>query len=302
MTALTRRSFLLGGAGLAVLAACGGSSKGGVKVAKPDDSSSATTGPTKLNLLVTSSLLLPAVDQRVGFVMAGNDGGFIKPDAPVSVAFAPSAPGGAPGTFGATMPASVHLDAGGAPAYSTIVNKFAGAGTFWARVVYKGAHADAAFAVGSAESAAVPAPGQPMVKVPTPIVSDHRGVEPICTRDPACPWHDTSLDTALGAGLPVAVLFATPRLCQTATCGPVLDTLLSLRSKYEPKVRFVHVEIYTDGSGKATAPKLAPAVEAYHLPSEPVLFLAGADGVVRERIDGLYGAGEADAALGRLVA
>ena len=96
------------------------------------------------------------------------------------------------------------------------------------------------------------------------------------------------------------MLFATPKLCQTATCGPTLDTLLGLRTQFESKVRFLHVEIYADGSGNNPNPPNAPAVAAYKLPGEPVLYTAGADGVVRERIDGLFGTGEAAAALGRL--
>ena len=78
--------------------------------------------------------------------------------------------------------------------------------------------------------------------------------------------------------------------------------LLSLRSKYEPKVQFLHLEIYTDGSGRAAQLTESPAVNAYYLPSEPVLFFAGADGVIRERIDGLFGAAEADQGLARLLA
>jgi hypothetical protein len=144
----------------------------------------------------------------------------------------------------------------------------------------------------------VPVPGRPMVRVATPTVADGRGVNPVCTRQPACPLHDVSLDAALDEHRPLAVLFSTPALCQSRLCGPVLDRLLEQRDAFGSKVRFLHVEIYTDLGGKT----LVPAVEAYHLEGEPFLFLAGADGVVRERLDNAYDRGELRGALDRLVA
>ena len=93
-----------------------------------------------------------------------------------------------------------------------------------------------------------------------------------------------------------------PKLCQTAVCGPVLDTMLSVREAFEPKVRFLHVEVYADGSGTNPSPPLSPAIKAYHLEGEPFLFLAGADGKVVQLIDGLFGKSELEAALTRLVA
>ena len=76
-------------------------------------------------------------------------------------------------------------------------------------------------------------------------------------------------------------MFATPALCQSRFCGPVLDNLVAVHQPFASKVTFIHCEIYTDLSGQtSTAPVLA-----YHLEHEPMLLLAGPDGVVRERID-----------------
>jgi hypothetical protein len=106
-----------------------------------------------------------------------------------------------------------------------------------------------------------------------------------------------SLDAALGEGKPLAVLFATPAYCQTATCGPVLDVLLAERGGF-PGMRFIHVEIFTDRTTKDTT----AALKAYKLQNEPWLFLAGADGVVRERLSGPFDKTELRAALQRLTA
>ena len=105
---------------------------------------------------------------------------------------------------------------------------------------------------------------------------------------PPCPLHAQSLSDVIGAGKPVAVMFATPALCQTATCGPVLNQLLSLRKAYADRVTFVHVEIYRSNKGAT----VAPTVAAWNLPGEPWLFTIDGRGTVRGRLDGAFGRDE----------
>src|SRR3546814_12918171 len=69
-------------------------------------------------------------------------------------------------------------------------------------------------------------PGDAIPAVATPTPTDARGVNPICTAEPACPLHDVSLADALGEGRPIALLVATPAFCQIAICRPVLALLL----------------------------------------------------------------------------
>jgi hypothetical protein len=293
VSSISRRSFLLGAAALAGSAACGSKSKpAAIKVPGPT-TSAAVQGPTtspanQLNLLETSGPnFLAGLDQRMAFVLRGQSD-FIALQGPVTLQFGPDQ-----AHLGPALPTQAHADAGTAPNYVTLTYRFDHPGTWWSRATYQGRTADAPFTVIEPGQSQIPYAGQPMISTPTPTMANHAGVNPICTRNPVCPWHDTSLDAALAQHKPLAVLFATPALCQTATCGPVLDQLLSLRSALEPKVRFLHVEIYTD----MTAQTNAPAVVAYHLESEPVLFLAGADGTVKQRIDGLFGHGEVSAAV-----
>lgn len=121
----------------------------------------------------------------------------------------------------------------------------------------------------------------------SPTTSDTLGVKPICTRSPKCPLHDASLTDLIGAGTPVAVLFATPARCQSEYCGPVLDTLLSVRDAY-PDFAFAHVEIYKNNK----TVDLAPTVEAWGLPSEPWLYTIDGAGTIVGAIDGAFGKGE----------
>lgn len=145
--------------------------------------------------------------------------------------------------------------------------------------------------------AAVPGPGDPLPKVATPTALATAGVDPICTRDPKCPFHTTSLDAAIGAGKPIALLVSTPAHCQVAICGPVLDLLVERRSKLESMgITVIHAEVYTDDSAKTTA----PVVDALGMEYEPALFLARADGTVVRRLDYIYDLVELDAGLAKL--
>ena len=75
-----------------------------------------------------------------------------------------------------------------------------------------------------------------------------------------------SLADVIGTGKPVAVMFATPALCQSQYCGPVLDELLDIMAPYRDKVTFVHVEIYKSNRGA----DLSPTVEAWALAERAV--------------------------------
>jgi hypothetical protein len=298
---VSRRTFLLGAAAAVGAVACG-SSKGKtagrsgptansvITVGKPGDAKN------QLNLLETSdpAALVSGVDQRLAFVLKSQD--FIRPDGPVTIAIGP---GLKPDHLGQPIPGVIHTDSDPAPSYVTVTYRFPAPGDYWVRAAYKGQTADAPLqGIADPATTQVLVAGKSMISTTTPTVDNHHGVEPVCTRSPACPWHDISLDAALAEHRPLALLFATPKLCQTATCGPVLDQLLSLKTQFEGKVRFLHSEIYTDNSAQTNT----PAVIAYRLTSEPVLFLAGADGIIKNRVDGLYGRGEAAAALTSLIA
>jgi len=280
---ISRRTFLIGAATAVGAVACSKSNVINVNQAQVKD---------QLNLLVTSALFVSGVDTRVALVMKGQSD-FVTPTAgPVTLEFGPDVK-----HLGPPEPAVVHTDAGNAPDYLTRTRRFDTPGTYWVRASYQGRTADAPLQVVDPQATQIPIIGRKAIVTPTPTTDDARGLNPICTRQPVCPWHALSLDTALGQGKPIALLFATPALCQTATCGPVLDTMLGFKDAYAGKVTFIHSEIYTDMTAKATA----PAVNAYHLESEPMLFLIGADGVVKQRFDGLFGHAEAQDALSQLV-
>lgn len=144
--------------------------------------------------------------------------------------------------------------------------------------------------------------GQPMPALATPTSTSSRGVRPVCTRSPEpCPFHEVSLDDALKEGRALAVLIATPALCSTAYCGPVLETLIT-EAVNVPDVTPIHLEVYAnadDVGGNYADPsiELAPSIGDLGLEFEPSLFLVDRDGVVVDRIDNLFDQTELQAAL-----
>ena len=282
---LERRAFLLASAGLVVGVACNrpGSDKPDIEVDADD--------PSDVALVTASYVHVTGIDERLTLAFVRDNGPEVLREA---LDVAVTDPNGK--ELGTTR-AELHGDGIPLP-YLLVRQRFATAGVHEAKVTYKGRAMKATFTVEDPSKVQLPIPGRPLIATPSPTVADNRGVSPICTRDPVCPLHDVSLDAALAEKRPIAVLFSTPALCKSQLCGPVLDNLLAQHAAYGSRVRFLHVEIYADTSGKT----LAPAVQAYHLESEPFLFLAGADGVVRERLDNAFDRAEAKAALERLVA
>ena len=177
-------------------------------------------------------------------------------------------------------------------AYYPFEVELAEPGIYGLSTTVQGADLDAQFSIGAPGSLTFPGRGEQLPAFDTPTTADARGVRPICTRPDPCPFHEVTLTEALAAGTPVAYLVGTPAHCQTAICGPVLDLLIE-ESKTFTSVTFVHAEVYADDA--ATTP--APAVEALGLSFEPLLFLAGADGVVTDRLDVIYDRGELRDAL-----
>jgi hypothetical protein len=144
------------------------------------------------------------------------------------------------------------------------------------------------FAVQVKPAPDAPAIGSAASRAASPTRADRLGVKPICTRRPTCPLHSVSLADVVGTGTKVAVMFATPALCASQYCGPVLDELLAVRAPYESAMTFVHVEIYESNRGATPSPTVA----AWNLPSEPWLYTVDGAGTIVGRLDGAFGRDE----------
>ena len=151
----------------------------------------------------------------------------------------------------------------------------------------------------------IPNVGEPAPKVDTPTVeSAHGDVASIDTRTPPGTMHDVSLADVLGKK-PVILLFATPALCQSRVCGPVVDIAEEVKSEHKDEAAFIHQEIYKDNriapgcleGTRLETQCLRPQMIAYKLPSEPWLFAIDRRGRVAARIEGAFSRDEAEQAL-----
>jgi hypothetical protein len=133
----------------------------------------------------------------------------------------------------------------------------------------------------------IPAVGEAAPKVQTDTVASAKGdEESIDTRIPTAPeLHKESFADVVGKK-PVALLFATPQLCQSRVCGPVTDIALQMQAKYGDKMTFIHQEVYVDNDPNKG---LRKPLQEFNLRSEPWLFVVGADGKVTSRLEGSFG-------------
>ena len=146
----------------------------------------------------------------------------------------------------------------------------------------------------------VPSRGSVLPPFDTPTTDDPRGVDPICTRleGGPCPFHSMTLTEALATGKPVAYMIGTPAHCQFGSCAPGMEFLIKASERIGDGLVVVHAEVYTDDSATIAA----PAMDAYSLGFEPVIYLADATGTIRTRLEGLWDQSELDEELEKLLA
>ncbi len=135
----------------------------------------------------------------------------------------------------------------------------------------------------------------PVINTPT-VKSVGGDVSKIDTRVPPDDMHKVDLADVLGKK-PVVLLFATPALCMSRVCGPVVDIAEQVESEYKDDVDFIHMEIYKDNK----PPDPRPQVTAYGLQTEPWLFVINKDGVVSTRIEGAFDIAELEAAVKKVL-
>jgi hypothetical protein len=96
---------------------------------------------------------------------------------------------------------------------------------------------------------------------------------------------------------PIVLTFATPQLCQSRVCGPVVDVVAEVQAKVGDKVAFIHQEIYQDNNpSKGLRPQLA----TYHLQTEPWTYVIDRHGIISTRFEGAFSPGELERAVAKV--
>jgi len=140
----------------------------------------------------------------------------------------------------------------------------------------------------------IPDVGQAAPHVATDTVASAGGdIKAIDTRLPPDDMHDVSFKDVAGKR-PVALLFATPQLCQSRVCGPVVDIAAQLKETYGDRMTFIHQEVYVDNDANKG---LRPSLRAFALTTEPWLFVVDRDGRITSRLEGSFGFNAFQAAI-----
>ena len=140
----------------------------------------------------------------------------------------------------------------------------------------------------------VPAVGERAPRIDTPTVESVGGdAKKIDTRVPPGTMHEDNLAEVVGKR-PVLLLFATPALCQSRVCGPVVDIAEQTKATHKGDTAFIHMEIYNENELEKG---FRPQVAAYKLPTEPWAFAIDRNGKVAARIEGAYSGHELEEAV-----
>ena len=149
--------------------------------------------------------------------------------------------------------------------------------------------------VGTGEK--VPEVGDPAPEMHTPTADDVGGdLTKIDTRQPPDTQHDIDYADVLGEE-PIVLSFATPALCSSRVCGPVVDIAEEVDTERPDDAAFIHMEIFEDNDANKGPNE---QVRTYALPSEPWLFVIDENGKISSRIEGAYSKQELEAALDRV--
>jgi hypothetical protein len=124
----------------------------------------------------------------------------------------------------------------------------------------------------------------PVIHTPTP-ANANGDLSKITTRIPPDTQNKVDFADVVGKE-PIALLFATPQFCQSRVCGPVVDVAEQVKETWGDRVNFIHMEIYNDNDPNKG---VRPQVRAYHLPSEPWLFVIDANGEIAGEVEGAFG-------------
>ena len=126
------------------------------------------------------------------------------------------------------------------------------------------------------------------------IAGDVLDLRQIDSSEPADPrLHQIRIADAIAQSKPQVIVFASPRLCTSRVCGPVVDVVRTLIPTYGDRVVFVHQEIWQRDSYQ----QFTPTVQEWNLRSEPWIFVVDGTGTIRAKFEGLTTRRELEAAV-----
>jgi hypothetical protein len=136
-----------------------------------------------------------------------------------------------------------------------------------------------------AQKSKAPAVGSKAIPSDNPTV-DNEFPDRITTSRPAdVELLRSSIADAMSSRVPFVVTFATPQFCASRVCGPVVDVVDDVRTRFpNSEIRFIHVEIYENNE---PSQGFNQWVKEWALPTEPWTFVVDGSGTIRDRFEGL---------------
>ncbi len=169
-------------------------------------------------------------------------------------------------------------------------------GTYWLVAQPDGAKVQAYGELQVAARSESPAVGSRAPRSDTPTLSGGLPLARLTTRiPPDRALLRYSVAGSLAAHKPFVVTFATPRYCESRTCGPVVDVVDYVRRRFDRRgIRFIHVEVFDRNIPSRGYNRW---MKEWHLSTEPWTFVVGADGRIKAKFMGSVSARELAAAV-----
>ena len=241
--------------------------------------------------------------QRYAFALTTNAGKFVYAPTAIYVASNPGAPAKGP-YLAPADPMTVlpqyrskqNTGPGGIQAIYAAQVPVPKAGTYFVLSLTKGPSGlvGATGELAAAPSSQIPGVGDrpPAIATDT-LATVHGNQQLLTTRLPPENMAAVSFNQVLGKK-PVALLFSTPQLCISRVCGPVTDVTVQVQHRFGNQVAFIHQEVYVDNQ---PSKGLRPQLKAFHLRTEPWLFVVNRQGKIVARLEGAFGTNEVTQAI-----
>lgn len=140
--------------------------------------------------------------------------------------------------------------------------------------------------------------GDKAILIHTETIADGKKLSYLTTRvPPDKDMVDTDFADVLGKK-PIVLLFATPALCPSRVCGPVVDVAEQVRSELGDKAAFIHQEIYANNQPDEG---LRPQPAKWRVQSEPWTFVIDRSGRIAARFEGALSVPELRAAVEKVL-
>ena len=124
-------------------------------------------------------------------------------------------------------------------------------------------------------------------------VADLKALTTSSTPDPDL--YELTIAEALETRQPLMVVFASPALCTSPTCGPQTETVEELKDQYKGRANFIHVEVYDNPDeiqGDLSRARFAPIIDTWGFTrledyrNESFVFIIGRDGRISAKYEG----------------